>query len=121
MWIGLVLTYLLLLRASELFAEENGVFHELYCLRRGTRRFSVGRSSWEEGEERDGQGAIQVKMVGKGRGKKGVELVRTRTGRAGGRASGKKGEVVELGGVVRGVQGGGDARGSTAHDVLKDY
>ena len=35
MWIGLALTCLLLLRASELFAEENGVSHEVYCLRGG--------------------------------------------------------------------------------------
>ena len=52
MWIGLELTYLLLLRASEIFAEENGVFHELYCLGRGDVAFSGGGSSWEEKENK---------------------------------------------------------------------
>ena len=34
-WIGLALTYLLLLRASELFAEDDGRVHVVYCLREG--------------------------------------------------------------------------------------
>ena len=51
-WIGLALTYLLL-RSSELFAEESGVFHELYCLRRGdVAFFSRAGGSWEEVRER---------------------------------------------------------------------
>ena len=32
--IGLALTYLMPLRASELFTEKNGVFHDVYCLGR---------------------------------------------------------------------------------------
>ena len=38
-WIGLALTSQLLLRASELFAEEGGKVHEGYCLRRGDAGF----------------------------------------------------------------------------------
>ena len=56
MWIGLALTYRLLLRASELFAEENGVFHELYCLRRGDVAFfrrgrQLGRGREQEADK----------------------------------------------------------------------
>ena len=38
-WIGLALTYQLLLWASELFAEEGRKAHEVYCLRRGDVAF----------------------------------------------------------------------------------
>ena len=48
-WIGLALTYLLLLRASELFAEDDGSVHAVYCLRGGCgilcRRAAGGRLS----------------------------------------------------------------------------
>ena len=41
-WIGLALTYLLLLRASELFAEDDGSVHAVYGLRGGDVAFSEG-------------------------------------------------------------------------------
>ena len=34
-WTGLALSYILMLRATELFAWENGDFHIIYCLRKG--------------------------------------------------------------------------------------
>ena len=53
MWIGLALTHLLLTRTSKLFAEENGVFLELYCLRRGDVFFFLrGGNGCEEGEKK---------------------------------------------------------------------
>ena len=46
-WIGLDLTYLLLLRASELFAEDNGSLHAVYVLRVGDVAFYTGeRQFW---------------------------------------------------------------------------
>ena len=38
-WIGLALSYFVMLRASELFTEEKRDFHGIYCLRRGDMVF----------------------------------------------------------------------------------
>ena len=51
-WIGLPLTYLLLLRASELFAEDDGRLHAVYCLRRGDVAFYVGERQGKEAAAR---------------------------------------------------------------------
>ena len=49
-WIGLALTYLLLLRASELFAEDDGRVHAVYCLRGGDVVFYAGERQVEGGK-----------------------------------------------------------------------
>lgn len=41
-WMGLALSFLLLLWASELFADDRGDVHAVYCLRRGGVAFSRG-------------------------------------------------------------------------------
>ena len=41
-WIGLALTYLILLRASEFFAEDDGSVHAVCCLRGGDMIFYAG-------------------------------------------------------------------------------
>ena len=41
-WMGLALSYSLLLRASQLFAEDGEGVREVYCLRRGDIAFSRG-------------------------------------------------------------------------------
>ena len=46
-WIGLALAYLLLLRASELFAEDDGRVHAVYCLRGGDLAFYAGERQVE--------------------------------------------------------------------------
>ena len=48
-WIGLALTYLLLPRASELFAEDDGSVHAVYGLRGGDVAFYEGEWQVEEG------------------------------------------------------------------------
>ena len=48
-WIRLVLTYLLLLRASELFAEDDGRVDAVYCLRGGNVAFYAGERQVEGG------------------------------------------------------------------------
>ena len=55
-WIGLALTYLLLLRASAIFAEQNRVSYELHCLRRGDVAFfrrgrQLGRGREQEADK----------------------------------------------------------------------
>ena len=47
-WIGLALTYLLLLRASELFVEDDGRVHAVYCLRENVA-FYAGERQVEGG------------------------------------------------------------------------
>ena len=47
-WIGLALTYLLLLRASELFAEDDGRVHAVYCFRGGDVAFHSGERQVEK-------------------------------------------------------------------------
>ena len=51
-WIGLASTYLPLLRASELFAEDDGSYHAVYGLRGGGVEFYVGSRRWKEGAAR---------------------------------------------------------------------
>ena len=51
-WIGLALTYLLLLRASELFAEDDGSVHAVYCLRGGEWHSMRESGRWKEGAAR---------------------------------------------------------------------
>ena len=70
-WIGMTLTYLILLRASELFA--------VYCLRRGDMTFCAGE--WQvEGGSSPGIDTVEVIFRGftADQGRKGAELVRTK-------------------------------------------
>ena len=90
-WIGLALTYPILLRASELFAEGDGSVHAMYCLRGGEAAFYAGERQVEGGS------IPEVDMVevrsrrSKGnQGQKGAVLVRTKGGGS------KGGETVEL-------------------------
>ena len=90
-WIRLALTYPLLLRASELFAEEGGKVQEVHCLRRGDMAFfekgvqlGLGRKEaadtveirFKEGEgdqRRKGAVAVRTKIPGgSGKGRKGT-------------------------------------------------
>ena len=48
-WIGLALTYVLLLRASELFVEDDGRVHAVYGLRGGDVAFYAGERQMEGG------------------------------------------------------------------------
>ena len=90
-WIGLALTYQLLLRASDLFAEEGGKVHEVYCLRRGDVAF------FEKGVQlgpgtKEAADTMEIRFkVGKGdQGRKGAVAVRTK-GSGGGSMEGRKG------------------------------
>ena len=62
-WIGLALTYLLLLRASELFAEDDGRVHALYCLRGEDVAFYVGERQVEGGSSPE-VGTVEVRFRG---------------------------------------------------------
>ena len=81
-WIGLALSYFLMLRASELFAGEKREFHSVYCLRRGGVTFF--RNNEQLGESRRQEAdKVEVRFRGsKGdQGRKGaILLVRTRKG-----------------------------------------
>lgn len=96
MRIGLMLTYLLLLRAPDVFAEESEAFHEPYFLQRGDVAFFRGSRPLERGGENQAD-KVKVRFEGsKGRqGRRGAMLVRATTGRAGERAS-EGGRAVEL-------------------------
>ena len=48
-WIGLALTYLLLLRATELFVEDDSSVHAVYGLRGGDVAFYAAERQVEEG------------------------------------------------------------------------
>ena len=50
MWIGLVLSYLMLLKVSELFAEDNGRAHAVYCFKGEDMTFYAGEQQVEEGQ-----------------------------------------------------------------------
>ena len=95
LWIGLALTYLLMLRASELFAERDGKIHDVYCLCRGDVAFFEGDEQLE-GSERVRANKIEVHMRGsKGdQGRKGAVLVREK-----GRANGAVELMLELFGI----------------------
>ena len=112
-WIGLALTNQLLLRASELFAEERGKVHEVYCLRTGdVDFFEKGVQLGPGGKE----AADTVKIRFKGRkgdqGRKGAVAVRTKG--SGGVGGCVEGNVMDLmaelvGYYVRTAPGGGKA------------
>ena len=57
-WIALPLTYLLLLRASELFAEDDGSVHAVYVLIGGDMAFYEGERQVEEGSSHYTQGGL---------------------------------------------------------------
>ena len=93
-WIGFALTYLLLLRASELYAEDDGKVHAVYCLRGRDVAFFVGERQVKAGDS-PGVDTVEVRFKGsKGdQGRKGAVLVRTegeggRGWRSGGLAAG---------------------------------
>ena len=97
LWIGLALTYFFMLRASELFANGKGVFHNVYCLRRGDVAI------FKDNEQLVGSriheaNKVEVRFKGsKGdQGRKGAVLVRTRTGRGREGGRGAVGLLVEL-------------------------
>ena len=97
LWIGLALTYFLMLRASELFANGKGVFHKIYCLRRGDVAFFkdnehlVARRIHEANK-------VEVRFKGSkwDQERKGAVLVRTRTGWGKEGERGAAGLLVEL-------------------------
>ena len=95
----------------ELFAEENGVFHEVYTLpAEGGRGVSGGGGSWEEGEENRRERWKSGSEGRKGaKEERGAVLVRTRNGRVGGRASGE-GAAAELLGELFGMFKGEEMR-----------
>ena len=78
--IGLALTYLILLRASELFAEDDGSVHAVYGLRGGDLAFYAGKQQVEGGRS-PGIDTAKVRLRGsKGdQGQKGAVLVRTKS------------------------------------------
>ena len=110
-WIGLALTYQLLLRTSELFADKGGKVHEVCCLRRGdVAFFEKGVQLGPGGKEAADMVEIRFKG-GKGdQRRKGAVAVRTKgSGRVG---VGVEGNVVDLtvelvGYYGRTVPGGG--------------
>lgn len=91
-WIGLALSYFLMLRASELFAGEKGEFHSIYCLRRGDVAFFRNNEQLGEGRRQEAD-KVEVRFRGsKGdQGRKGAVIVRTR-----GEGGGAVGLLVEL-------------------------
>ena len=109
---------MLLLRPSEPFAEENGVFHKLYSLRRGdVAFFRRGRQLGKGREQEADKVEVRFKRLKRDKGRKGPVLVRRRNDRARERESGEGGAAELLGELLRMFRGG-DARGSAADDVL---
>ena len=112
-WIGLALTYLLLLRVSELFAEDDGRVHAVYGLRGGGVAFYAGERQVEGGGSPKVD-TMEVRFGGsKGdQGRRGAVLVRTRGNR------GTEGETVELmqGGQGERVDGLRDRRPPVVRD-----
>ena len=90
-WIGLALTYLLLLRASELYAEDDGKVYAVNCLKGRDVAFFAGERQIMAGDS-PGVDTVEVRFRGsKGdQGRKGAVLVRTKGDGGGG------GEAVEL-------------------------
>ena len=79
MWIGQALPQQLLLRASELFAEEGGKVHEVYCLRKGDVAFFEKGAQLGPGS-RKAADTVEIRLNG-GKGdqeRKGAEAVRTK-------------------------------------------
>ena len=121
MWIGLALTYLLLLRTSEVFAEENGVFHEVCCLRRGDVAFFWGGRQLRRRREREAD-KVEIRFRGSkgGQGRKGAVMVRTRNVRnEGGRGVRRRRGSGAAGGAGRDVQRTEDVRSSATDDLLE--
>ena len=61
-WIGLALTYLILLEASELFAEDDGSVHAVYCLGGGDVVFYPGERQVEGGSS-PGVNTVEVRFT----------------------------------------------------------
>ena len=78
-WIGLALSYFLMLRASELFVGEMREFHIIYFLRRGDVAFFRNNEQIGEGRRQEAD-KVEVRFrESKGdQGRKGAVLVRTR-------------------------------------------
>lgn len=79
LWLGLAMSYFLLLRASELFAEKSGKIHGIYGLRRGDVAFFAGETQLTK-RERHRADKMEVHMRGsKGdQARKGAVLVRVK-------------------------------------------
>lgn len=76
-WIGLALSYHLWLRASELFADDKGWFHEVYCLRRGEIAHVKGDEQLEGKDIRAADKVdVRVRRSKGDQGRKGAVLVR---------------------------------------------
>lgn len=90
-WILLALSYLRLLWASELFAEDNGRVHTVYCSREKYVAFYAGKRQ-VKGEDSLEVDAVKVRVRGStgDQGRKGAVLVRMKGKRD------KGGEAVEL-------------------------
>ena len=101
-WIGLALTYLLLLRASELYAEDSGRVHAQYCLRRKDIAFFAGNRQVEAGGD-PGVDTVEIRFRGsKGdQSRRGAVLVRTKGD------GDRGGEAVELLQELFRLHGGG--------------
>ena len=112
MWIGMALLYLLLavLRASDIFAEENEMMHSIYGARaRNLARFQRGAAAGngEEGK-RGGPGGSQARMVEEGPEPK-------RRG-----PQGKERGAVALIGELFGIFEGGDAEKSNVDGYFRN-
>ena len=89
-WIGLALTYQLLLRASELFAEEGGKVQEVHCLRRGDVAF-FGKGVQLGPGRREAADTVEIRFNG-GNGDQGRKVaVAVRTKGSEGSGKGRKG------------------------------
>ena len=67
-WVGLALTYQLLFRASELYAEEGRKVHEVYCLRRGDRCSLLRERGAPGAGKEEGSGHCGCRLQGGERG-----------------------------------------------------
>ena len=87
LWIGLALTYYFYVASVGIICQRKGLFHKVYCLRRGDVAFFKGNEQLV-GSRIHEANKVEVRFKGsKGdQGRKGAVLVRTRTGR------GKEGE-----------------------------
>lgn len=69
-WIRLALSYLILLRVSELFAQDDGKVHAVYCLRGKEVEFYAGERQME-GENKPEVETVEVRFRGS-RGERGA-------------------------------------------------
>ena len=80
-WIGLALTYFILLRASEVFAEDDGSVHAVYCLRGGNLAFYAGERLVVRGSSPVVNTAeVRFRRSKRGQGRKKAVLGRTEGG-----------------------------------------